>query len=414
MMGNHMAGIELATSILQGEAEAPIDIVDTALNAIRDHLGMPIAYVSEFVGDRAVFRYVDAPGLEALIKPGDSQSLADIYCPHILTGRLPELIPDTSKNPITATMPITSQTPIGSHMSIPIRLKDGSVYGMFCCLSPEPNPSLNHRDLDTMRLFANLATQQIHREYETTRIMNEKRARIEDTLQQNAFAIAYQPIVDLGEMMPSGYEALCRFSAQPYRSPDIWFDEAAAVGLAVELELAAIKQAVTMLDAIAPHQYISVNASPNTIVSPRFTETLERMPLGRLVLEITEHAVVEDYDAFTKVLGPLRQRGLRLAVDDAGAGHSSLRHIVQLGPDYVKVDMSLTRNVNADLARRALIGALLFYTRETSAQIIAEGIETQAELKTLKLLGVRRGQGYLLGRPAQEISNDNGPIHLAS
>ena len=105
----------------------------------------------------------------------------------------------------------------------------------------------------------------------------------------------------------------------------------------------------------------------------------------------------------SKVLRPLRHAGLRLAVDDAGAGHSSLRHIVQLNPDYVKVDMSLTRNVDSDLARRALIGALLFYTRETSAHIIAEGIETEAELDTLKLLGVRRGQGYLLGRPAPQI-----------
>ena len=122
--------------------------------------------------------------------------------------------------------------------------------------------------------------------------------------------------------------------------------------------------------------------------------------MSRIVLEITEHAIIEDYDLFTKCLAPLRKRGLRIAVDDAGAGHSSLRHIIQLSPDFVKVDISLTRNVDADLARRALISALLHYTRETSAQIVAEGIETEAELRTLKLLGVRRGQGYFLGRPS--------------
>ena len=400
--------------MLQGPSETPTQIIDSALRAIREHLGMPIAYLSEFVGGRSVYRHVDAPGLESLIRPGDSQSLAEVYCPHILEGRLPEMIPDTSAFEITRNMPITRTVPIGSHLSIPIRLPDGTPYGMFCCLSPEPNPSLNHRDLDTMRLFANLAARQVYIQYEHTRQMEEKRNRIEDALKQQSFAIAYQPIVDLSAMEPSGYEALCRFAAEPYRSPDVWFDEAAAVGLSVELELASIQQAVSKLDQIAPHQYISVNASPATIMSNRFVETFMRMPLSRIVLEITEHAIVEDYDAFTDILAPLRERGLRIAVDDAGAGHSSLRHIVQLSPDYVKVDMSLTRNVDGDLARRALIGALLFYTRETSAQIIAEGIETQAELQTLKLLGVRRGQGYLLGRPVQSISNELPPLNKAS
>jgi EAL domain-containing protein (putative c-di-GMP-specific phosphodiesterase class I) len=399
-----MTGFMLPSSPLDGREENSRQAINSALNAIRQHLGMPIAYVSEFVNGESVFRYVDAPGLEHLIKPGDSRDLTEVYCLHILEGRLPELIPDTSQNSLAMAMPITREIPIGAHMSIPIRLEDGTPYGMFCCLGPEPNTSLNERDLETMRLFANLAAQQIDKDYAQRRVLQEIRERILETLDTSAFAIAYQPIVDLGQMKPSGYEALCRFSAEPYRSPDVWFDEAAAVGLAVELELASIRQAVQRISQIAPDQYISVNASPSTVISDQFAETFLKLPLDRILLEITEHAVIDDYEGFTKVLRPLRHAGLRLAVDDAGAGHSSLRHIVQLNPDYVKVDMSLTRNVDSDLARRALIGALLFYTRETSAHIIAEGIETEAELNTLKLLGVRRGQGYLLGRPSQEIA----------
>ncbi|KCZ63600.1 hypothetical protein HY36_13990 [Hyphomonas atlantica] len=390
------------------------EAINAALSAIRQHLGMPIAYVSEFVGDESVFRYVDAPGLEHLIKPGDSRDLSEVYCLHILEGRLPELIPDTAANPLAQAMPITRQIPIGAHMSIPIHLEDGTPFGMFCCLGPNANPSLNERDLETMRLFSNLAAQQIDKEYAHKRHLQEMRERIMDTLETNAFAIAYQPIVDLGQMHPSGYEALCRFSAEPYRTPDVWFDEAAKVGLSVELELASIRQAVEKIGEIAPDQYISVNVSPSTVISGQFAETFLKLPLDRIVLEITEHAVIEDYDRFTRVLRPLRHAGLRLAVDDAGAGHSSLRHIVQLNPDYVKVDMSLTRNVDQDLARRALIGALLFYTRETSAHIIAEGIETEAELNTLKLLGVRRGQGYLLGRPSQQIAHSLNEFSQAS
>lgn len=141
------------------------DVIDSALDSIREHLGMSVAYLSEFVDGRSVFRNVSAPGLEEMIDVGDSQSLDDVYCKHILEGRLPELIPDTAKEPICAALPITEAIPIGSHMSIPIRLPDGEAFGMFCCLSPEPNLSLNSRDLETMRMFADLAAQQVQKDH---------------------------------------------------------------------------------------------------------------------------------------------------------------------------------------------------------------------------------------------------------
>ena len=401
-----MSSMEFATTMLHQQSASSRQTIMSSLSAIRKHLGMSVAYVSEFVNGRTLFRYVDAPGLSHLIKEGDMYDADELYCLNILDGKLPELIPNTELFQAASSMPITQTLRIGSHLSIPIYLNDGEPYGMFCCFGPNPNHSLNHRDLETMRLFVNLAAQQIQSDMEQTLQMREKRSRIMETLETSAFAIAYQPIVDLGGMHPSGYEALCRFSAEPYRTPDVWFNEAAEVGLSIELELAAIREAVGIIDTLDPEQYISVNVSPATMLSAHFVDTFSRLPLSRIVLELTEHAVIDDYEQFTKILSPLRRRGLRLAVDDAGAGHSSLRHIVQLSPDYVKVDMSLTRNVDSDLARRALIGALLFYTRETSAQIIAEGIETQAELQTLKLLGVRRGQGYLLGRPSQTIAKE--------
>jgi EAL domain-containing protein (putative c-di-GMP-specific phosphodiesterase class I) len=395
-----MNAFQLDPSMLQVSSETSPQIIESSLRAIREHLGMPVAYLSQFVNGRVVYRNVDAPGYEHLIRAGASHSMDQGYCGLIISGRLPQMIPDTSENELAASLPITRTMPIGSHIAIPIHLEDGTIYGMFACLSPKPNKSLNARDLETMRLFANLATQQIHSNHRTERVLKEKRIRIESVLEENAFEIAYQPIVDLGDMQPKGFEALSRFSAEPYRTPDIWFAEAAEVGLAAELELAAIRHAVRALNVLPADQYVSVNASPQTVINPAFAPAFTGLPLSRIVLEITEHAIIEDYDLFTKCLAPLRKRGLRIAVDDAGAGHSSLRHIIQLSPDFVKVDISLTRNVDADLARRALISALLHYTRETSAQIVAEGIETEAELRTLKLLGVRRGQGYFLGRPS--------------
>jgi GAF domain-containing protein len=207
------------------------DVIQDALVAIRNHLGMEVAYFSEFVDGRAVFRRVDAPGLEHLIKPGDSQSLDDVYCNHILEGRLPELIPDTSQIPLTREMPITKAVPIGSHVSIPIRLVDGTPYGMFCCLSPRPIPTLNERDLSTMKVFAALAAKQVNADIEERRTVQNIRARIERVIEAGEYEVVFQPIYDLATSQLAGCEALCRFTPLPYRSPDKWFKDASAVGL---------------------------------------------------------------------------------------------------------------------------------------------------------------------------------------
>jgi EAL domain-containing protein (putative c-di-GMP-specific phosphodiesterase class I) len=375
------------------------DVIQDALEAIRKHLGMEVAYFSEFVDGRSVFRRVDAPGLDHLIKVGDSHSLDDVYCNHILEGRLPELITDTSLFPLAYGMPITSAVPIGSHVSIPIRLLDGTPYGMFCCLSPRPNPTLNERDLATMKVFAGLAAKQVNADLQERRTRHEVRDKILSVIAGVEFDIVFQPIFELVTLTIGGCEALCRFKPQPYRSPDKWFSDASDVGLGIDLELAVLEAAIAAFPDLPSDVSMSVNASPEAVISGRLSDVLASEYAGRTILEITEHARVSDYVALETQLAPLRQRGVRIAVDDAGAGYSGLQHIVQLAPDIIKMDMSLTRAVDTDPARRALASAMIFYARETGSCVVAEGIETEAELDTLKILGANRGQGYFLGKP---------------
>jgi EAL domain-containing protein (putative c-di-GMP-specific phosphodiesterase class I) len=297
-------------------------------------------------------------------------------------------------------MPITKAVPIGAHASLPIRLADGSVYGMFCCLSPRPNPSLNRRDLETMRVFAQLAAKQVNAGLEARRQRRERRATLDAVMRGSNFAVVLQPIKDLAGLRLVSCEALCRFNPQPYRSPDKWFRDAAEAGLAVDLELLVMQTAVESLARLPLGVTLSLNASPETIISGRLGEALDPRFLDRTVIEITEHAPIADYAALHAALAPLKRRGLKVAADDAGAGYSGLQHLVQLAPDIIKMDMSLTRSLDADPARRALASAMTFYARETGATLVAEGIETQAELRTLQALGVCRGQGWLLGKPA--------------
>jgi EAL domain-containing protein (putative c-di-GMP-specific phosphodiesterase class I) len=380
-------------------ADPSNDVVKRFLQAIRVHLGMDVAYVSEFVGDQAVFRQVDAPGLEQMIKVGDSQSLDDIYCRHILEGRLPQLMPDTSTEPVAMALPITQAIPVGKHVSVPIRMTDGSVYGMFCCLGFKADRSLHERDLQMMKVFADLTAFEISRDLEMKKAAKEKADRIRSVLESEQMAMVYQPIWKLGNSRPVGFECLARFAGEPRRSPDKWFTEAAEAGLGTALELAAIRKGLSALASLPADVYIAVNVSPETIVSGELSDALMGMPAERIVLEITEHAHIADYERLVAALHPLRVRGMRLAVDDAGAGYSGLQHILQIHPDLIKLDISLTRNINLDPARKALASALVAFARDTGSRIIAEGVETESELNALRSIGIEKAQGYFLGRP---------------
>ncbi|WP_324754408.1 EAL domain-containing protein [Roseovarius sp. Pro17] len=376
------------------------DTIHSALEFVRSHLGMEVAYLSEFIGDDLVFRAVSAPGFEDTAYVGATMPLDDVYCRHILAGRLPELIPDTANEPLCRDIPLTSAIPIKSHVSVPIRRRDGSAYGMFCCLSRTAKPDLTQRDLAVMRAFAGLSAEQVNGRIAERVTYDTTATAIKAILQSRDFDVVYQPIMDAAARRPKGFEALCRFRAQPYRPPNLWFDDAATVGLQADLEICVIEQALIALNQLPPSIYVSVNASPATVASGRLGDVFKHWPAERIVLEVTEHSMVDCYDSLLSELDTLRFRGVRLAIDDAGAGYSGLQHIVRLHPDIIKLDISLTNRIDEDIVRRSLGAALVRFAVEINAAIVAEGIETEGELTTLHDLGVPLAQGYFLGKPA--------------
>ncbi|MFN3228291.1 MAG: EAL domain-containing protein [Asticcacaulis sp.] len=387
------------------ETLTPLDIlsagssIQKAAEAMRRHLGMAVAYVSEFVGDLSVFRAVDAPGLESVIKPGDAKSLDDVFCRHILAGRLPELMPDVSAIPFAMTCPIMQEVPIGSHMSVPIRLQSGEIYGMFCCLSFEKNLSLNERDLNMMRVFADMAAHQIEDDLQHRRQSQNLKHQIEVLMTERKFQNVFQPICDIATGKPLGYETLCRFQTDPYRSPDQWFKDADSVGLGLALEQAVLAEAMRVSKDLPQDVYLSINASPELLTSNWLLDEISRFQGRSILVEVTEHVAVSDYGLIQASIARLRAIGAKIAVDDAGAGYSGLQHILQLQPDIIKLDNSLVRNIDTDAASRSLLAALIFFARETDCGIVAEGIETDAQRVILQSLGVTKGQGYFLGRP---------------
>jgi EAL domain-containing protein (putative c-di-GMP-specific phosphodiesterase class I) len=226
-----------------------------------------------------------------------------------------------------------------------------------------------------------------------------KHGRVAGVLRGDALRVVFQPIARLATGDGVGYEALARFTGEPRRGPAAWFAEAAQVGLGQDLELAAARAALEHLAEIPPHRFMSINVSPTTTSSAQLAALLERHGADRVVLEITEHDVVDDYGSLHRALAPLRARGIRLAVDDAGAGFASLQHILELAPEMIKLDMALVRGIDGDPVKRALASALVAFGDEIGSVIIAEGIETPGELRVLADLGIPCGQGFLIARP---------------
>lgn len=409
------------TDIAAGDGYA--DAVQRLLAVVRTQLGMQAAWVSEFVGDRQVMRFVDAEPGAAAPEAGASVPLSHTFCARVLDGRFPALIPDARAVPEAALLLDSASLHVGSYVGVPLVGPAGAAVGMLCAVSERPTPSLSERDVAAMRLLAELLHDLQRRALSASDALEERdrlRRALTTVIDGRGRHAVLQPVVDLTLGRAVAAEGLTRFTAvSPVRRPDAperttaqWFDDAARLGLRQELEVAAAESVLDLLDA--PHVpsdvALTVNLGPETIVSPAFSELLSDRALDRVVVEMTEHAPVSDYELLHSVLRSYREDGLQLAVDDAGAGYASLRHVLALRPDLIKVDMALTRGVDADVARQTLLLALASFAGSTGCRLVAEGIETRPELDTVRACGVELVQGYVIARPSTDPRWQDYPV----
>ncbi len=220
---------------------------------------------------------------------------------------------------------------------------------------------------------------------------------VQELIDRGAVQIAIQPVVELSTGAVVGYEALSRFGG---RIPtDRWFKAASRYGLSGALERITLSKALTLLDSLPADEFLAVNISPAALADEVVIALLSGADLSRVVVEITEHEAVSDYDFARRTLGALRSRRARIAVDDTGAGFASLRHVLMLQPELIKLDTSLTRGIERDEKQQALVRAVTVFAAQVGADVLAEGIEEQAQLDAVLAIGVRYGQGWHLGVP---------------
>lgn len=374
--------------------------IQRILRAAREYLGVQIAFISQLAGGERIFRYVDAEDGISIVTVGGRDPAEESYCHYVTRGDLPEFLRDPRQHPLSARLAATAAVGVGTHLSVPIRLSDGEVFGTFCWFALSVDDQMHPKEIDVVRMFAELVADYIDalsaEEKDHRRRRDQMALLIDDP---HTLAMVFQPLVDLRSDRVLGVEALARFSTA-VGGPQTVFAEAWAVGLGVELEVKAVAAALASLPNIPEPIRLGVNVSPLTLIDERFLSRVETVTPGRLTVEVTEHAAVEDYDALRATRDRLNDRGIRLAIDDVGQGFSGIHHIIECGPQTIKIDAAVIRDVHTHPAKLAMIEALVAFGRRLDVLVVAEGIETADELRTLCCAGVPAGQGYYLGRPA--------------
>ena len=370
------------------------DLLSTAKRSLR----LSVAFLSRLDDTEQHLEVVEASGPASLFfREGVTQRRDTSFCQAILDGDLPSVIPDVRRSTTAMSLPAARVPRIRSYVSVPVTLSDGRLYGTFCAAGLTSDHQLGERDRALMEVLARAAALIIEPEVVARARRNEIEHRLLPLLESGGPVVVLQPIVELATGGRIGAEALSRFPVEWGMAPDACFAEAHSVGLGDQLELVALARAAEHLDEVGG--YVAMNVSPATALTPEFAALFDLLPLHRVVLELSEHDQVGDYPQLAAALAPYRAAGMRLAIDDVGAGFSSLRHIVVTEPDIIKLDRTLVDGVSSDPVLTTLVRSLVDVAGACGARVVAEGIETEADAAALHRLGVHYGQGWHFGRP---------------
>ena len=393
-------------STTRTEAEAKVaELLVTAKQSLR----LSVAFLSRLDGTTQHLEVVES-SVPFLFREKATQRQATSLCQAIHDGKLPAVIPDLRRYPAAMRLPAARLPRIRSYVSVPVMLSDGTQYGTFCAAGLTSDKELSRRDKALMDVLAAAAAVIIEPDLAERARIAEVTSRIAPVIMDGGPSLVFQPIVEMGSRRRVGAEALTRFPAEWGLAPDVCFEQAHSIGMGDQLEVQAIARAGDQLRRF--EGYMAMNISPSTLCTVEAAAVLARLPVERIVLELSEHDPVEDYRTLGAVLAPLRNQGMRLAIDDVGAGYSSLRHIVLTSPDVIKIDRSLVHGVAADPVLSTLVRSLTEFAHDCGAVVVAEGVETEADAVVLTGLGVDLGQGWLFGRPvpAAELAAQDASV----
>lgn len=270
------------------------------------------------------------------------------------------------------------------------------------------NPLIKEERL-IFNLIDDARTMATHRAF---RHLMESKEAIQELIIGEAVTTVFQPIVKLKDKTVIGYEALSRGPAgTPYENPYLLFEMAREVDLVFELDRVCRRKALNNARDLKKGQSLFINCLPTAVHDPEFkgenlNTFLERLSLNpmRIVLEISEHDAIENLEIFREAIRYYSDIGFAVAIDDIGSGYSSLEAVMELKPNFLKLDISLIRGIHQNTLKQELVRGLISLSNQMQSQVVAEGIESHEELKMLLKLGIPFGQGYLIAKGGSVFS----------
>lgn len=374
------------------------DAVRSLLGIVRGHLGLDVAWLASFHDEAPVLEVVDGPADAIGLTSDVRQALSDAYYRRMTDERLPTIVQDADAGSTLETIPNTGGLKLAAYVAIPVLDQSGAPKGIVCAANREPLHRLTDNDLSIARQAADLIGTLLDSPDSGQTTTPDQRAAIRKMVADNDFHMVFQPIHDVGSGIVIKVEALARFSCPPFR-PDAVIALATQMGLGTILETAILRRVIEMVPQLPEGIVVAANISPRAALVAPWDELLAGVDPSRIILELTEHDAVADYEALDDALQPCRERGIRIAVDDVGAGFSSFSHVLELSPEFIKMDQSITRHIDVDDARRKLAHAIAELAAQMGTTVIAEGVESQGELDTIAAVGIKAAQGFYLSRP---------------
>lgn len=361
------------------------DLVLTMVEAARRRLDADLCFLARGRGAVQVLDVWDGDADSFGVGPGSLVSFASRHDPRrVHTGSVD----------LGAAASMRDRPYLGVSVAGP----NGEIHGTLCWLSHGVPAPVGEAEYEFVTLLATALAHTIGDRRDSGHDRDDVRQRFLRLIEAGGPAMTYQPVFDLPTLDCMGAEALARFPPG-FGNVQQCFADAAAVGLGTELELAAIDSALRVLPDLPGEFGLGVNASPATILSGRLRKVIANVPADRVVLEVTEHDRIDDWTSMRSALDALRAEGVRIAVDDVGVGYAGLQQLIQLLPEFVKMDRCLTRGIDNDPARRALAAALVHFAEDIDGLVLAEGVETAAELGVIVGAGVHQAQGRYLAPP---------------
>ncbi|KJE19983.1 EAL domain-containing protein [Frankia torreyi] len=386
-----------ALAAAESELSQPDTVVADLLEILRRQLRMDLAALARVEDGHLVLQVLCGDVAGFGLHAGATVSHPDSLLGQVLTGELPAIVADTLADPSLAGNRDVRDWGIGSYASAPIVDAEGRVYGVLCCAGHRSRPASPEREGRFLRLLAAFLSDTVLDLHEMWARRRRVWQEVSDLIDSGGPRIIYQPIFRLADERIIGVEALSRFP-DGRGGAQRWYADATTVGLSTELERLAIGRALAVLPVLPGDLTLAVNASPTTI-SAGLLDLLPGAAADRLVVEITEHEHIGTDKHLLRAVEQLRSRGVRIAIDDIGTGYAGLEQLLHLRPDIIKLDGVITRGIDTDAARRAIATGLVQVADEIGGSIVAEGIETPAELATAMAAGILYGQGFLLGHP---------------